>query len=235
MKGIILAGGKGTRLMPLTKITSKQLLPIYNKPMIYYPIETLIQAGIKEILIVVSPDHGEDFMKLLGSGKEFGVRFMYEVQEKPEGIGQAFLIGETFIGQDDVVLLLGDNIFDENFMSAITGFSGGGMIFAKKVHDPKRFGVIEFDADGNVISIEEKPENPKSNFAQTGLYVCDNSVVEKAKSIKPSGRGELEITDIMKLYLEEKTLKCNIIDGVWYDTGTFDSMLEASNYMKGKE
>ena len=235
MKGIVLAGGGGTRLHPLTKVTSKQLLPIFSKPMIYYPIETLINSGIKEILIIVAPENAGDFLKLLGSGKEFGVRFTYEIQDKPDGIAQAFKIAENFIGKDNVTLILGDNIFENDFSDDIQSFESGAKIFVKEVHDPERFGVVEFNASGDVISLEEKPKKPKSHFAQTGIYVCDNSVIKKTKKLKPSKRGELEITDVMKVYLKEKSIKASKIKGKWFDTGTFESMFEASCYIRERE
>ena len=230
MKGIILAGGAGTRLHPLTKITSKQLLPVYDRPMIYYPLQTLLDAGIKEVLIIVAPESAGDFLKLLGSGKDFGAQFSYEIQDKPEGLAQAFIIGKTFIGNDDVTMILGDNIFvgNETFLKeAITNFKSGARVFAKKVPDPERFGVAEFDDNMQVLSLEEKPENPKSNYAVTGLYVYDNSVIKSAENLKPSARGELEITDLNKVYLKEKALDTRIYDGFWLDTGTFDSLLDA--------
>ncbi len=230
MKGIILAGGAGTRLHPLTKITSKQLLPVYDRPMIYYPLQTLLDAGIKEVLIIVAPESAGDFLKLLGSGKDFGAQFSYEIQDKPEGLAQAFLIGKTFIGNDDVTMILGDNIFvgNETFLKdAITNFESGSRVFAKKVPDPERFGVAEFDDNMQVLSLEEKPETPKSNYAVTGLYVYDNSVIQHAENLAPSARGELEITDLNKVYLNEGNLDVCIYDGFWLDTGTFDSLLDA--------
>lgn len=227
MKGIILAGGSGTRLRPLTRVTSKQLLPIYNKPMIFYPLETLIRAGIREILIIVAPDHAGDFLKLLGSGKEFGCKFTYEIQDKPEGLAQAFLIGQNFIGKDNVTLILGDNIYEDDFATDIQNFKSGGRVFAKKVKDPERFGVVEFDENNQALTIEEKPEHPKSNFAVTGLYIYDNSVVAKARALKPSPRGELEITDLNNVFLEEGTLDVAFVSGKWLDTGTFESLHEA--------
>ncbi|MBU1203211.1 NTP transferase domain-containing protein [Patescibacteria group bacterium] len=232
MKGIILAGGAGTRLHPLTKVTSKQLLPIYDRPMIYYPLETLIDGGIKDILIISDPDNIHKFSKLLASGKDFGVKITYEVQDKPEGIAQAFLLGENFVGSDNVTLILGDNLFvgDGDFLDeAIRSFQSGGRVFAKEVPDPNRFGVVEFDVSGKAISIEEKPTKPKSNFAVTGLYIYDNTVVDKAKSLQPSARGELEITDINNLYLKEGQLDVKKYDHYWLDTGTFDALLEAGN------
>ncbi|RJQ34851.1 spore coat protein [Candidatus Parcubacteria bacterium] len=232
MKGIILAGGAGSRLHPLTKVTSKQLLPVYDKPMIYYPMETLIEGGIKEILVISDPHNIGNFVRLLGSGKDFGIKISYEVQDKPEGIAQAFIIGENFIGDDNVTLILGDNLFvgDGDFLrDAIMTFNSGGRVFAKQVKDPNRYGVVEFDSKKNVISIEEKPANPKSDFAVTGLYIYDNSVVTKAKNLKPSARGELEITDINNLYLKAGNLDVKIYENYWLDTGTFDSLLEAGN------
>jgi glucose-1-phosphate thymidylyltransferase len=232
MKGIILAGGAGTRLHPLTKVTSKQLLPVYDRPMIYYPLETLINAGIKEILIISDPMNIDNFKKLLGDGKDFDISIVYKVQEKPEGLAQAFIIGKDFIGDDDVTMILGDNIFigqDEALKEAVTSFKTGGKIFVKQVPDPQRFGIAEFDANNQVISIEEKPSLPKSNFAVTGLYVFDSSVIEKAKNIKPSARGELEITDVNNLYLADNQLDVVKYGGFWLDTGTFDTLLEAAN------
>lgn len=235
MKGIILAGGSGTRLRPLTRVTSKQLLPIYNKPMIFYPLETLTKAGITEILIIVAPDYAGDFLKLLGSGKDFGCKFTYEIQDKPEGLAQAFIIGENFIGKDDVTLILGDNIFEDDFSEAIKSFKHGGRVFAKKVADPERFGVVEFDDENKAITIVEKPEKPKSDFAVTGLYIYDNTVVEKAKSLKPSPRGEYEITDLNNVYLDEGTLDVAFVQGKWLDTGTFESLHEAIVFARDRE
>ncbi len=232
MKGIILAGGVGSRLHPLTKVTSKQLLPIYNKPMVFYPLETLIKAGIKDILLISDPINIGNFVKLLGSGKDFNIRVSYEVQDKPTGLAQAFLLGENFIGDDQVTMILGDNLFvgDDQFLKKVVkDFKSGGSIFAKEVKDPQRFGVVEFSKDKKALKIEEKPAKPQSNFAVTGLYVYDNSVIKKAKSLKPSRRGELEITDLNNLYLKEEDLKVHIYDGYWLDTGTFDSLLEAGN------
>lgn len=235
MKGIILAGGSGTRLQPLTRVTSKQLLPIYNKPMIFYPLETLIKAGVKEMLIIVAPDHAGDFLKLLGSGKEFGCKFTYEIQDKPEGLAQAFLIGENFIGKDNVTLILGDNVFENDFKEAISSFKSGGRVFAKKVNDPERFGVVEFDENNTALSIEEKPEKPKSDYAVTGLYIYDNTVVKKAKALEPSPRGELEITDLNNVYLKEGSLDVAFVEGKWLDTGTFESLHEAIIFAREKE
>lgn len=235
MKGIILAGGSGTRLRPLTKVTSKQLLPIYNKPMIFYPLETLLKAGIKDILIIVAPDHAGDFLKLLGSGKEFGCKFTYEIQDKPEGLAQAFIIGENFIGNDAVTLILGDNVFEDDFSQAITSFTTGGRIFAKEVTDPERFGVVDFDDQKRALSIEEKPATPKSNYAVTGLYIYDNTVVQKARSLQPSPRGELEITDLNNVYLREGSLDVAFVAGKWLDTGTFESLFEAIVFARDRE
>lgn len=234
MKGIILAGGSATRLRPCTKITSKQLLPVYNKPMIYYPLNTLIKAGIKEIMIIIAPERAGNFLNLLGSGREFGVDFTYEVQDSPRGLADAFIIGEKFIGDDDVTMILGDNIFEDDFSEDIKNFKKGGKIFAKKVEDPKRFGVVEFDENMKAISIEEKPENPKSNYAITGLYIYDNRVVEAAKNVQPSHRGEIEITDLHNYYLHLGELETAIVNGAWLDAGTFDSLLEAQILAKEK-
>lgn len=235
MKGIILAGGAGSRLSPLTKVTSKQLLPIYNKPMIYYPLETLLQAGIKDILIIVAPERAGDFLRLLGSGANFGCDFTFEVQEKPEGLAQAFLIGENFIGDDNVTMILGDNIFEESFSDQIKSFESGGRVFAKQVPDPERFGVVAFDENQQAVSIIEKPEKPESDYAVTGLYVYDNTVIEKAKSLKPSPRGEIEITDINNLYLQEGKLDVAFVNGLWLDAGTFESWFEATAFMRNRE
>jgi len=235
MKGIILAGGSGTRLRPLTSITSKQLLPLYNQPMIFFPLQTLLSAGIKDILIIVAPGNAGDFLKLLGSGKEFGCRFTYEIQDKPEGLAQAFLIGENFLGDDSATLVLGDNIFEDNFSDAITSFESGGRVFAKEVSDPERFGVVDFDENKRAISIEEKPEQPKSNYAVTGLYIYDNTVVQKVKSLQPSPRGELEITDLNNVYLQEGSLDVAFVEGKWFDTGTFESLYEATQFVRDRE
>ncbi|MBI2453316.1 NTP transferase domain-containing protein [Candidatus Peregrinibacteria bacterium] len=232
MKGIVLAGGEGTRLSPLTKVTSKQLLPVYNKPMIFYPLETFIKAGISDILVITAPDRAGDFLRLLGSGKDLGVRFTYEIQDKPEGLAQAFLIAENFIGADNVAMILGDNIFEDDFLQEIRSFTSGAKIFAKKVTDPERFGVVEFDSDMNVLSIEEKPQRPRSFYAVTGLYIYDNSVVSKAKSLIPSSRNELEITDLNKIYLKEVTLRASVVHGHWLDTGTFESLFEANRVVR---
>lgn len=234
MKGIILSGGSATRLRPCTKVTSKQLLPVYNRPMIYYPLNTLIKAGIKDILIIVAPEQAGHYLNLLGSGKEFGVKFTYEIQDKPEGLAQAFLIGERFIDEDSVCMILGDNIFEDDFSDDIKNFKGGAKVFAKRVPDPHRFGVVEFDENNKAISIEEKPEKPKSNYCVTGLYVYDNQVVNISKNLKPSGRGELEITDVNRTYLEKGQLDVAMVEGAWIDAGTFDSLLEAQILAKEK-
>jgi len=235
MKGIILAGGGGTRLSPLTKVTSKQLLPIYNKPMIYYPLQTLRRGGITEILIITAPDRAGDFLRLLGSGKELGVKFTYEIQDKPEGIAQAFIIGENFIGNDNVALILGDNIFEDDFSAQIKAFKTGAQVFAKKVSDPERFGVVAFDANNKATQIVEKPKQWVSDYAVPGFYIYDKKVVAIAKKIKPSARGEIEITDVNNEYLKNKRLKVGVIKGEWLDAGTFDSLLEAGNIVKNKK
>jgi glucose-1-phosphate thymidylyltransferase len=234
MKGIILAGGNATRLRPLTKITSKQLLPVYNKPMIFYPIETLVKAGIKDILIIIAPDYAGHFLNLLGSGKNFGAKFTYEIQEKPGGLAEAFMIGENFIEDDNVTMILGDNIFEDDFSEQIKNFKSGATVFAKEVSDPERYGVIEFDNDNNVLSVVEKPEHPKSNFAMTGIYICDNRVSSFAKYLEPSDRGEVEITEVITKYLEKKELKVEFIEGMWEDAGTFDSLLRVNNLVAEK-
>jgi len=235
MRGIILAGGAGTRLHPLTTVTSKQLLPLYNKPMIFYPLETLIKSGIREIMIIIAPDHAGDFLKLLGSGKNFGCKFSYEVQEKPAGLAEAFVIGENFIDKESVALILGDNLFEDTFVEPVRNFKSGALVFASKVPDPERFGVVEFDENKKAISIIEKPKEPRSDYAVTGLYVYDNSVVQKAKTLKPSHRGELEITDLNNLYLQEGTLEVAFVKGKWLDTGTFEALYQATNFVREQE
>lgn len=238
MKGIILAGGSGTRLYPMTKSISKQILPIYDKPMIYYPLSVLMLAGIREVLIISTPRDLRCFEELLQDGKELGMSITYKVQEKPNGLAEAFIIEEEFIGKDNVALVLGDNIFFGQAFSPIlkeaAKLKKGAEIFGYLVKDPRAYGVVEFDKGRNVISIEEKPENPKSKYAVPGLYFYDNSVIEKAKSIKPSKRGELEITDLNRLYLEEKSLKVNLLGRgfAWLDTGTHKNLLQASNFIE---
>ena len=228
IKGIILAGGNGTRLRPLTRIASKQLLPVYDKPMVYYPLFTLLKAGIKDILIIVAPEYAGQFLKLLGSGKEYGAKFTYEIQVSPRGLPDAFIIGENFIGSDNIVLILGDNIFEDNLSRYIKTFKNGGMVFAKKVKDPERYGVVEFNKKMKVISIEEKPLKPKSEYIIPGIYIFDNRVIGFSKQLKPSARKELEITDLHKIYLELSELDVQILNGEWFDAGTFESLLQSS-------
>ncbi len=244
MKGIILAGGSGTRLYPLTKVTSKQLLPIYDKPMIYYPMSVLMNAGIRDILIISTPQDTPRFESLLGDGHQFGVNLSYAVQPSPDGLAQAFLIGEEFIGDDTVAMILGDNIFaghglNKRLRKAVNNAETGkgATVFGYYVDDPQRFGIVEFDSDGRAISIEEKPEHPKSNYCVTGLYFCDNKVIEYVKSLKPSPRGEIEITDLNKIYLEKGELNVEILGQgfTWLDTGTHESLVEATNFVKTVE
>lgn len=243
MKGIILAGGSGTRLYPLTKVTSKQLLPVFDKPMIYYPMSILMEAGIREIMIISTPEDTPRFEELLGDGHQFGLELSYKVQPSPDGLAQAFLLAdeENFIGDDSVAMILGDNIFHGHGLAKrlveAANRKQGATVFGYYVEDPERFGVVEFDANGKAVSLEEKPANPKSNYAVTGLYFYDNKVVEYAKSLKPSARGELEITDLNRIYLENGTLNVTVLgDGfTWLDTGTHESLVDATNFVKTVE
>lgn len=242
MKGIILAGGSGTRLYPLTTVTSKQLLPVYDKPMIYYPLSVLMMAGIRDILIISTPVDTPRFMQLLGDGRKFGIRLSYAIQERPEGLAQAFVIGEDFIGNDDVAMILGDNIFaghglQDKLLEAVTLVEeneAGAVVFGYYVDDPERFGIVEFDKDWKAISIEEKPIKPKSNYCVTGLYFYNNKVVEYAKNLKPSERGEYEITDLNRMFLEDNELEVQLLGQgfTWLDTGTHESLAEATNFVK---
>ncbi|MFC1721669.1 sugar nucleotidyltransferase [Patescibacteria group bacterium] len=230
MKGIILSGGKGTRLAPLTRVTSKQLLPIYDRPMIYYPLQTLLDAGIKEILIIVAPERAGDYLNLLGSGKDFDAKFTYEVQDEPRGLADAFVVGADFLGDDDATMILGDNLFEDDLSAHIKSFKKGGKVFAKKVPDPERFGVVKFNGKMQAEKIVEKPKKWLSDFALTGMYVFDNRVINIAKGLKPSERGEIEITGIQNWYLNKGELDVVMVEGEWLDAGTFDSLLEAANF-----
>src|SRR3989338_2583513 len=235
-KGIILAGGTATRLFPLTATTSKQLLPIYDRQMIFYPLNTLIKAGIRDILIIVSPEHSGQFLNLLGSiFKNHGVRLVFEVQKVPRGLAEAFVLGENFIDNESVALILGDNIFENDFSEIVKNFKSGGQIFAKKVADPERLGVVKFDSQKRAVQIVEKPKQWVSDYAVPGFYIYDKKVVAIAKKIKPSARGEIEITDVNNEYLKNKRLKVGVIKGEWLDAGTFDSLLEAGNIVKNKK
>jgi len=247
MKGIILAGGSATRLRPVTYITSKQLLLVYDKPMIYYPIKTLVRAGIKDILVIVAPNFSGSFVNLLSMeqqkekengqpGEFYGINFTFKVQMAPKGLADAFIIGADFIKKDNVTMILGDNIFlGHDFSGEIKNFNGGAMVFAKEVPDPERFGVVEFDDNQKAISIEEKPAKPKSNFAVVGLYTYDNKVVEYAQNLKPSDRGEIEITDLNNIYLKDGQLKVNVFDGTWADAGTFDSLNDIQDEIRTRK
>lgn len=237
MKGIILSGGSATRLRPLSYVTSKQLMPVYNKPMIFYPLQKLLDAGITEIMIIVAPDHCGDYMKVLGSGRDFGpnVRFTYEIQDKPEGLAQALIMAENFLDDgDNVTLLLGDNIFEDDLSADIKSFKSGAKIFVKEVpeQDRTRFGIVELDSNSKVLSIEEKPQQPKSPYAQTGAYIYDSQAVDAAKNQKPSARGELEITDLNLWYLQRQQLEAAIITGEWIDAGTFESLYRANTWAR---
>ncbi|MBN2052824.1 NTP transferase domain-containing protein [Candidatus Woesearchaeota archaeon] len=234
MKGVILAGGTGSRLFPLTKVTNKHLLPVYNKPMIYYPLQTLIEAGIKEIMIVSGPGHAGHFLNLLGSGKEFKVKITYEIQDEAGGIAQALGLAEDFADNEPVCVILGDNIFEDSIKEHVKDFKKGAKVFLKEVTDAQRFGVAEVKGE-KIIGIEEKPKKPKSNYAVTGLYIYDAEVFKVIKTLKPSGRGELEITDVNNYYVNKGEMKLAMVKGYWLDAGTFNSLLRASNVLKEKE
>jgi glucose-1-phosphate thymidylyltransferase len=232
MKGVILAGGNGTRLYPLTKVTNKHLLPVYNKPMIYYPIERLVSAGIKDIIIVTGKENAGNFMNLLGSGKEFGARFHYTLQDEAGGIAHALSLVQGFVKDDNITVILGDNIILDDISEHVSNFTSGARVFLKEVKDPQRFGVPEFDENQRIKRIEEKPKEPKSNYAVTGIYQYDNTVFDKISRLKPSARGELEITDVNNMYLEEGKLSHSFLKEPWLDAGTFESLLEASNILR---
>lgn len=234
MKGIILAGGSGTRLSPLTRVTSKQLLPIYDQPMIYYPLKTMLDGGINEVLIITAPDHAGDFLNFLGSGKDFGARFTYEIQDKPAGLAQGLSLAETFVGGDSCMMVLGDNIFDYDFSEDIRNFTSGARIYVKDVSDAQRFGVVELDENNHVLSIEEKPARPKSSLAQTGVYMYDEHVFDLIRQLKPSQRGELEITDLNNVYLQKGALTAGRITGEWIDAGTFESLFRATEMRRNQ-
>lgn len=247
MKGIVLAGGNATRIRPVTHITSKQLLLVYDKPMVYYPIKTLVKAGIKDILVITAPTFSGSFLNLLSTeqqkvkengeqGEFYGVDFTFKIQLAPRGLADAFIIGEDFIGDDDVTMILGDNIFlGHDFSKEIQEFKKGAMIFAKEVHDPERFGVVDFDKGMNALSIEEKPAKPKSNYAVVGLYTYDNGIIDYAKNLKPSPRGEIEITDLNNIYLKQNEMKVNVFDGTWADAGTFDALNDIQNEIRERK
>ena len=234
MRGIILSGGSGSRLRPLTNVTSKQLLPVYNRPMIYYPLNTLIKAGIKEILIIIAPERAGDYLNLLGSGSKFGIKLTYEIQDKPGGLPEAFTIGENFIDQENVALILGDNLFEDDFKQAVKNFTQGAKVFAKKVPDPERSGVVKFDKNMQVLKIVEKPKKWISDYALVGFYLFDYHVIQAAKKLKPSPRGETEIVDLHNWYLKQGQLEVGLLKGAWHDAGTIDSYLEAQLLAKKK-
>ena len=234
MKGIILAGGSGTRLYPLTKVTSKQLLPVYDQPMVFFPLQTLMQAGIREVLFIVAPDHAGDYLNSLGSGSKFGCQFTYEIQDKPAGLAQGLSLAEGFVGGDNCMLILGDNIYEHNFTNAVQSFTSGGHIFVKEVPDPERFGVVELDDKMHVVSIEEKPQQPKSHYAQTGVYIYDQGVFDHIRTMKPSPRGELEITDLNNIYLSNGALNASVISGQWIDAGTIESLFKAAEFRRNQ-
>jgi len=234
MKGIILAAGLGTRLYPLTKVTSKELLPVYNKPMVYYPLNTLVKSGITDILIIVAPGKMENYLKTLGNGEEFGIKITYKIQEKPKGLADAFIVGEDFIGDDNVTMILGDNIFEQDFIEDIKNFKSGAKVFAKKVSDPERFGVVKFNEDMKAETIIEKPKKWISDYALVGLYVYDNRVIDIAKNVQPSERGEMEIVDLHNWYLEHGELEVAMVNKEWLDAGTFETLYKAQTLAHDK-